>query len=216
MTPPALAARGVAMTFGVVPVLRDVEFELWPGSLVAISGANGSGKSTLVKIFAGLLRPTSGNVAVFGAPQAPRRLGLVSHQSFLYPRLTAAENLEFYAALYGLGDLREQAMRWLARIGLEGFADYRVRAISRGNEQRLALARALIADPDLVIMDEPFTALDADGVALAKDLIKASLARGAAVLITAHGMDALAGLDFEPYALRAGRLERRRAERIAG
>ncbi len=216
MTQPALAAHGVAMTFGVVPVLRNVEFELWPGSLVAISGVNGSGKSTLVKIFAGLLRPTSGSVAVFGTSQARRRVGLVSHQSFLYPRLTAAENLEFYATLYGLGDPRERAMRWLARIGLEGFADYRVRTISRGNEQRLALARALIGDPDLVIMDEPFTALDADGVSLAKDLIKASLARGAAVLITAHGTDALAGLDFELYDLRAGRLERRRVERIAG
>jgi len=216
MSEPALAAHGVAMSFGVVPVLRDIEFELRPGNLAAITGVNGSGKSTLVKILSGLLRPTRGFVGVYGKTDARDRIGLLSHQSFLYPRLTAAENLEFYAALYGFADARARAARWLARMGLEALADYRVRAISRGNEQRLAIARAMIADPDLLIMDEPFTALDADGVGLAKELIGASLKRGCAVLITAHGAEPLAGLAFEAYELRRGRLEASRTERIAG
>src|SRR5262249_7949071 len=146
MAEPALAAHGVAMSFGAVPVLRDIEFEVLPGSLAAITGVNGSGKSTLVKIFAGLLRPTRGSIRGYGGWEARRRIGLLGHRSLLYSRLTAAENLEFYAALYGLADARERAARWLGRIGLDALAGYRVNTISRGNEQRLAIARALIAD----------------------------------------------------------------------
>ncbi len=216
MGEPALAVRGVTMTFGLAPVLRDIDFELWPGKLATISGVNGAGKSTLVNIFAGLLRPSAGSVVVFGANDARRRIGLLSHRSFLYPNLTAAENLEFYAALYGLPGARERAARWLARVGLEALGAYRVRTISRGNEQRLAIARALIADPDLLIMDEPFTALDSAGVALAKELIRDSLARNAAAVITAHSPEPLAGLDFEAYELRRGRLEPVRPGRLAG
>lgn len=216
MEQPALAARGVAMTFGLAPVLRDINFELWPGALAAVSGVNGSGKSTLVKIFSGLLSPSGGSVAVFGGQSARGRIGLLSHQSFLYPNLTASENLEFYAALYGLRDGGERAARWLERIGLEALGDYRVRTISRGNEQRLAIARALIADPALLIMDEPFTALDSGGVTLVKQLIGEALARNCAVVITAHSAEALAGLDFEPYELSRGRLERCRPGRLAG
>jgi heme ABC exporter ATP-binding subunit CcmA len=216
MDQPALAAHAVTMTFGSVPVLRDIDFELWPGGLAAISGVNGSGKSTLVKILAGLLRPSAGSVAVFGAASARRRIGLLSHQSMLYPNLTARENLEFYAALYGCGDARERAARWLERVGVVALGGYRVRTISRGNQQRLAIARALIADPDLLIMDEPFTALDAGGVALVKQLIGEALARSCAVAITAHSSEALAGLEFQSYELRRGRLERGGHSRLAG
>ncbi|HUY18294.1 MAG TPA: heme ABC exporter ATP-binding protein CcmA [Candidatus Binataceae bacterium] len=216
MEPPALAARGVAMAFGLVPVLRDVNFELWPGTLASISGVNGAGKSTLVKIFAGLIRPSSGTVAVSGVPGARGAIGLLSHQSLLYPNLTAVENLEFYAALYGLRDARQRAARWLERAGLQALGDYRVRTISRGNEQRLAIARALIADPALLIMDEPFSALDSGGVALVRQLIGEALARGCAVVITAHSADALVGLDFEAYELSRGRLARHPGGRLAG
>ncbi len=216
MEGPALAARGVTMSLGLVPILRDIAFELFPGSLAAISGANGSGNSTLVKILAGLLRPTGGNVTCLGGADARRRIGLLSHQTLLYSNLTAAENLEFYAALYGLSDPRERAGRSLVRLGLEALRDYRTRTISRGNQQRLAIARALIADPDLLIMDEPFTALDADGVALAKQLIGERLAARGAVLVTAHDAEALAGLDLESYELRRGRLVRIGGGRIAG
>ncbi|HTW89696.1 MAG TPA: heme ABC exporter ATP-binding protein CcmA [Candidatus Binataceae bacterium] len=216
MDQPALAARGVSMTFGLVPVLRDIDFELWPGTLAAISGANGSGKSTLVKIFAGLLRPSSGTVAIFGGHAERSRIGLLSHQSWLYPNLTAGENLEFYAALYGLRDARGRAAQWLKRVGLEALGSYRVRTISRGNEQRLAVARALIADPGLIIMDEPLTALDSAGVRLVKDLIGETLARNCAVLITAHSAEALAGLDFQLYEISRGRLARSDHERLAG
>jgi heme exporter protein A len=216
MGQPALVARAVTMTFGLVSVLRDIDFELWPGGLAAVSGVNGSGKSTLVKIFAGLMRPSGGTVAVFGEQSARGRIGLLSHQSFLYPNLTAAENLEFYAALYGLADARERTARWLKRIGLEALGGYRVRTVSRGNVQRLAIARALIADPDLLIMDEPFTALDAGGVALVRQLIVEALARSCAVLVTAHSAEALAGLDFQPYELSRGRLQRCDTGRLAG
>jgi heme ABC exporter ATP-binding subunit CcmA len=216
MAPPALAARGVAMSFGRVPVLRGLDLELWPGKLAAIGGVNGSGKSTLVKILAGLLRPTAGTVTIAGAANVRRRIGLLSHQTLLYSNLTAAENLEFYAALHGLSEPPRLAARWLARVGLDGLAEYRTRTISRGNQQRLALARALIADPALLIMDEPFTALDADGVALVLALIRERRAAGAAVLITTHDGEPLSGLDCERYELRRGRLEPLESGRKAG
>lgn len=207
MTTLALQARSVSHSFGSVPVLRGLNCDLAPGRAAAIIGSNGSGKSTLVRIFAGLLKPAAGSIVLFGDSRIDRRrFGVLTHQTFLYRNLTARENLEFYAALYGMRNPPQTAAQWLARIGLEALAAYRVRTISRGNEQRLAIARALIANPDLLIMDEPFTALDVAGAELVKGLIAESMERGCAVVLTAHSGAALTAIACERYELSRGRL----------
>ncbi len=179
--------RGLVKTFGVTPVLRDVTFQIHHGCGVLLVGGNGSGKSTLLRILAGLSQPTSGDAMVFGENSrglglARRRIGMLTHQSWLYPNLTARENLEFYAELYGVADRTALAVKWIDAVGLGAAANERVCDFSRGMEQRLSIARAMMMTPDLLLLDEPFTALDPDGVALVGDLIRAALARGCAAL----------------------------------
>ncbi len=192
MDAPLIEARGLFKSFGATPVLRGVELEVAPGRGLIIIGRNGAGKSTLLRLLAGLGAPTAGDARLFGVssrklePSARRRLGMLTHQSYLYPNLTARENLEFFRALYRVAAAPTEIPRWLERVGLARFADERVRAFSRGMEQRLALARALIHRPDALLMDEPFAALDPDGAELAATLIREALERGCAVALTAH------------------------------
>ncbi len=192
MDAPAIAARGLCKSFGATPVLRGVDLAIPPGRALMIIGQNGAGKSTLLGLLAGLGAPTGGDSNLFGVssrklePAARRRLGILTHQSYLYPNLTARENLDFFCALYRVARPAAEIDRWLERVGLAGFANERVRAFSRGMEQRLALARAMIHRPDALLMDEPFAALDPDGAELAAALLREALARGCAVALTAH------------------------------
>jgi heme exporter protein A len=217
MSAALVEARGLGKSFGPTPVLRDLDVTVEAGRGVAVIGGNGAGKSTLVRLLAGLSAPSTGIAMILGAPArslgAPlrRRLGLLTHQSFLYPNLTARENLEFYATLYGLPDRRAVAGEWLERVGLAAAGDTRIRGFSRGMEQRLALARALLAAPDVLLLDEPFSGLDADGAALAASAIHQALVRGCAVLTTAHSPDTMEEMGFEVFILDRGRLKRREA-----
>jgi heme exporter protein A len=207
-----IEAHGLGKSFGASPVLRDIDFKLSPARAAMIIGPNGAGKSTLVRIFSGLCRPTAGYALIFGqdsrrlAPRYRRRLGLLSHQSMLYPNLTARENLEFFANLYGLADAHDVAGRWLDRVGLAAAADERVRGFSRGMEQRLAAARLLLPEPQILLLDEPYAGLDPDGRAVVGALIADAVARGAAALATSHAPFAADGLDFELYELARGTL----------
>jgi len=207
-----IEARDVGKTFGLSPVLRGVTFKVAQGEGAIVVGHNGSGKSTLVRILAGLSSVSSGEAMLFGQPAGMlqphdrQRVGLITHQSFLYPRLTARENLEFYADLYRLDHPAISVSALLERIGLASVADQRVCTFSRGMEQRLTLARATIAAPDVLLMDEPFAALDTDGVELAIGLIEEALGRGSAIIITAHEAFQLRRLTFTNYALVRGRL----------
>jgi heme exporter protein A len=207
-----IEARDVSKSFGLSPVLRGVTFQVAAGESALVTGHNGSGKSTLVRILAGLSPVSAGEALLFGQPARElqthnrRRVGLVTHQSFLYPRLTARENLKFYAELYRLGSSTISVSELLERIGLAPVADEPVYTFSRGMEQRLTLARAIIAEPDVLLMDEPFAALDADGVELAMGLIEEALGRGSSVVITAHETFRLGRLAFTRYALVRGRL----------
>ncbi len=213
MPPPVVETHALGKTFGIVPVLREIEFKVAPARAAVIIGGNGAGKSTLLGIFAGLIAPTDGHALVLGTDtrQMPRHLrrqiGWLSHQSFLYPNLTAAENLEFYARIFGIGNPLAAADLWLRRVGLSNFSGERVRSFSRGMEQRLAAARAMISHPMLLLLDEPFSALDAEGVAIMADLIRAELARGCALIATAHAALDLAGVDLELYELARGRID---------
>ena len=203
MAAPVVETHGLGKTFGQHHVLRDIEFRLMAGRGTFIIGANGAGKSTLLKIIAGLATPTSGQALVFGQDSRQltaryrRRIGLVSHQSFLYPNLTARENLEFYAALYALSDPHTLAARWLDQVGLARYADNRVREFSRGMEQRLTTARAMLAEPALLLLDEPFASLDGEGEAIVAGLIRQAMTMGAAVVASAHSAAEIEGVDFE-------------------
>ncbi len=213
MTAALVEARALGKSFGPTPVLRDVNLSVEAGRGAAVVGANGAGKSTLIRLLAGLSAPSLGAAMLFGEPACSlepalrRRVGLLSHQSFLYPNLTARENLEFYATLYGVEGVRAAAIEWLERVALGAAADARV-GFSRGMEQRLALARAMLARPDVLMLDEPFAALDADGAALAAALVREAMDRGCAVLASAHSAAALEELGFAVLTLSRGKLLR--------
>jgi heme ABC exporter ATP-binding subunit CcmA len=207
-----LQAQRIAKFFGDRPVLHGIDFSVSPGQAAVIVGRNGVGKSTLIKVFCGLARPSAGRLLLFGqeparlaAPQF-RRLGVLLHQTLLYPNLSARENLEFYSEIYGISAPSAHARQWLKRVGLERAADEPASALSRGMEQRLAIARAMIADPDLILLDEPFAALDAEGAALVGDLIKDALGRMAAVLFTAHAALEIEGVELGSFKLESNGL----------
>jgi heme exporter protein A len=213
MAAAVVETNALGKSFGLVPVLLEVDLNVAAGRAAVIIGGNGAGKSTLFAILAGLAAPTTGYARVFGQdtrrldPDGRRQIGMLSHRSFLYPNLTASENLEFYATLYGVANPHITAHTWLRRVGLANFADERVRMYSRGMEQRLAAARAMIAAPMLLLLDEPFAALDSDGVAIMADLIRTELARGCAVVISAHGQAAIEGVELDQYEITRGRLD---------
>ena len=211
MAAPVVESRGLIKTFGATPVLREVQLQLFAGRAAMVIGGNGAGKSTLLRILAGLSQPTAGEVLIFGADSrslAARermRIGMLTHQSWLYPNLTARENLEFYAQLYGLADALRVATAWIDSVGLAASANELVRGFSRGMEQRLSLARAMMNSPQLLLLDEPFAALDLDGVGRAAGLIRAQIERGCAVLVTAHAPLDL-GIEAERYEIVRGRV----------
>jgi heme exporter protein A len=207
MTDAVLQAYRISKFFGDRPVLHGINFAARSGQAAVIVGRNGVGKSTLIRVFCGLARPSAGRLLLFGeepfrlaAPQF-RRLGVLLHQTLLYPNLSAQENLEFYGEIYGVAEPAAHAAQWLARIGLQHAAGEPVSALSRGMEQRLAIARAMLADPDLILLDEPFAALDPDGVQMLAALIKEALARQAAVVFTAHAPLEIEGVDLGLFRL---------------
>ena len=173
-----LEADGLVRTFGGLRAVEDVSFRLAPGQLLAVFGPNGAGKTTLLRMLAGTLRPTAGSVRVGGEPTNVgergwrRRVGVVSHQSLLYPQLSAEENLRFYGRLFGLKDLDERIPRRLRAAHLSDRGTIPVRELSRGLRQRVALVRALLHDPDVVLLDEPYMGLDAS----AADRLRTQLA----------------------------------------
>jgi heme exporter protein A len=163
---PIVELAGVDKVFGTHSVLREVDFSLHAGERVLVHGPNGAGKSTLLKVIASLSSPTAGSVRFYGSPQHRSRYrshtAYLGHSQMLYPDLTGAENLAFFAALRGVS--KAQIGPLLARVGLGEAADRRVRFYSAGMRQRLAIARLLVHDPEVLLLDEPFNALDGDFV----------------------------------------------------
>jgi heme ABC exporter ATP-binding subunit CcmA len=189
---PLLVARGLRRSFGRVRVLHDLDLTLAPGEAIAVAGPNGAGKSTLLRLLAGLMRPTGGEVRVLGRPlaaadpDARRAIGLLSHHSLLYDDLTLAENLTFAARLYRLPRPAEAARDALEAAGLASRADDTPRRLSRGLLQRAAIARALLHRPRVLLLDEPFTALDAGSADRLRDELGARREEGLGLVIVTH------------------------------
>ena len=208
----SLSFLDVTRTYGRRRALGGVTLSLASGQVAALLGPNGAGKSTLLSIAATLLEPTSGEVrygevtARRGGPALRSCIGLLGHDLYLYPELTAAENLRFFGGLYGLADLEERVSAALASAGLTDRADEPVSSYSRGMRQRLALERALLHEPRLVLLDEPFTGLDdASAVALRNRLLR-ERERGAIVIVTTHELEAIDGLATDAFVLSRGRV----------
>ena len=186
----AVAVEGVWKYYGDFPALRDIRLDAAPGSCLALIGRNGAGKTTLLRILAGFSRPMRGAVKILGqAPRetaARRRIGFIGHGISVYDELSAFENLALYARLYDLPDARKRALEWLERTDLIRVRDGLVREFSRGMRQRLAVARAFLHDPDVLFLDEPFTALDDRAIALLQGLLRDALSAGKTVVMSTH------------------------------
>jgi heme exporter protein A len=186
--------RGIIKNYGFHPVLRGVELHVRQGEFVTLVGPNGAGKSTLLRIVATLLRPTAGDVRVGGWPlithaeQVRRHIGLVSHQSLLYRDLSAADNLLFFARLYGLADAGQRVQAALRQVGLLARQRDAVGTYSRGMVQRLAIARATLHEPDVLLLDEPYTGLDQEAAALLDELLRREAANGRTILMITHDL----------------------------
>jgi heme exporter protein A len=195
-----IEVRRLVKTFGLKPVLRGLDFRAEPGEFVALLGPNGAGKTTMLRILASLSRPTLGEVRVAGyslpgqASEVRRLLGVVSHQPLLYGELTAEENLRFYARMYGLSDGASRALQALESVGLAARRRDLVRQFSRGMQQRLAIGRALLHDPQVMLLDEPYTGLDQDASAMLDELLRHVAAGGRTVVMTSHDLPRAADL----------------------
>lgn len=210
---PALEAEGVVRRYGRRRAVDGVSVALGRGECLALFGPNGAGKTTLLRVLAGLLRPHAGTVRVGGTPVAEgavarSRVGLVSHQSMLYSALTARENLRFTARLYGLPDPAAAADAALARLAVLDRADAPVRALSRGLQQRVSIARALVHHPAVLLLDEPYTGLDEGGAAALTATLTALLAEGTALVLVTHNLAEGLALATHAAIMREGRLVR--------
>lgn len=189
-----ITVKKLVKRFGLKTVLRGLDFEVQPGEFVALLGPNGAGKTTFLRILASLSRPSLGNVTVAGhqlpheAAAVRARLGVVSHLPLLYGDLTAEENLRFYARMYGITDHQSRITEVLEMVGLEHRRRDLVRTFSRGMQQRLAIGRAVLHDPDVMLFDEPYTGLDQDASSMLDEVLKTVAAKGRTVVMTSHDL----------------------------
>lgn len=186
--------------YGYRLALRGVSLRVRRGEIVALLGPNGAGKSTLLRILAGLVQPSAGRVEVAGcllprqAAAARAQIGYLGHQPLLYEDLTADQNLEFFARLYSIPAAAERIDELLELVGLEQRRTERVKGYSRGMLQRLALARALLHRPRVLVLDEPHSALDLQTADALDDVLRAQARAGATILIASHDLERVGGL----------------------
>jgi heme ABC exporter ATP-binding subunit CcmA len=186
----AVGVEGVWKFYGDYPALRNISLSAEPGACLALIGRNGAGKTTLLRTIAGFSRPGKGKITIFGnGPRdtATRRLmGFIGHGISVYDELSALENLTLFGKLYGLADPKKSALDWLERTGLDRVKDGLVREFSRGMRQRLAVARAFLHEPRVLLLDEPFTALDDRAIAVLQRLLREALTEGKTIVMSTH------------------------------
>ena len=210
---PAIAAAGIRKDYGDRAVLRGVDLTVGWGEIAVLFGANGAGKTTLLRILAGLTRADAGTTHIAGRPmhrrgnRARRLVGFAGHQTMLYNDLTCRENLAFYAGLYGIRDAGRRIDEVLEQATLSDRANRRVRTLSHGMQKRLAMARAILHRPAVLLLDEPESGLDADSVATLGDLLRDWAASGRAALLTTHSAEVGLAWADRSLTLAGGRIE---------
>ncbi|HVQ63518.1 MAG TPA: heme ABC exporter ATP-binding protein CcmA [Terriglobia bacterium] len=191
----ALDSKEIEKKFGYSFAVRKVTLRVRRGEFVVLFGSNGAGKTTFLKMAAGLMRPTRGSLSIEGfdigkqADEARRRIGFLSHNTFVYKDLSPLENLKFFCRLYGVPDSEDRLIDLLDRVGLRGRASEPVRAFSRGLQQRVGIARALLHDPSVILLDEPYTGLDAKAAQTLNGMLDEALAAGKTIVLTTHDLD---------------------------
>lgn len=196
----AIKVNGIRKNFGFLEALRGISFELKKGEFLAIFGPNGAGKTTLLKILSALTRPTSGTAHVAGYdvlegdPGLRRSIGVISHMSCLYGDLTSFENMLFYAKMHGVDDPPRRAAEVIEEVGLKARMHDRVHTFSRGMQQRLSIARAIIHNPSVLFLDEPYTGLDQHAAIILKEHLATLHTEKRTVIMTTH--DIARGLEM--------------------
>jgi ABC-type multidrug transport system ATPase subunit len=191
---PAIEARGLSKKFGDRTAVRTMDLNIARGESVVLFGPNGSGKTTLIRMLSSTLRPTTGSFKIAGLDprrsdrETRRRIGALFHQTFLYDELSARDNLLFFARLYGVDGPRQRVETLLSAMALSGRADDAVGGFSRGMQQRLALARCLVHDPEVVFLDEPFTGLDPHSAATFMEALGELRRRDRTLLLVTHNL----------------------------
>lgn len=206
----AVAAEDVWKYYGDYPALREIRLGVEAGSCLALLGRNGAGKTTLLRIIAGFSKAGRGRIAVFGKDardeETRRRVGVLGHGIAVYDELSALENLMLFGRLYGVEDPEKTATEWLERVGLARVRDGLVREFSRGMRQRLAIARAFLHDPRVLLLDEPFTALDDRATAVLQSVLRDALSRGCTIVLSTHQLREALELATHVALLSRGRL----------
>jgi heme exporter protein A len=189
-----IQVRKLVKRFGLKTVLRGLDFQVAEGEFVALLGPNGAGKTTFLRILSSLSRPTLGELQIAGfhlphhAASVRKRLGVVSHQPLLYGDLTAEENLQFFTRMYNVENAARRISEVLEMVGLAPRRRDLVRTFSRGMQQRLAIGRAVLHDPDVMLFDEPHTGLDQDACVMLDNVLREVAARGRTVVMTSHDL----------------------------
>jgi len=191
----AIESRGLAKSFGHRLVLRDINLQVRLGETVVVLGPNGAGKTTLTKVLATIMNPSSGDIFVDGLPMKNnaeairRRIGVVTHQTFLYSNLTAYENLKFYGRMYDVPRAKERIYEVLSLVGMSSRLHDRVGTLSRGMQQRLSLARALLHNPLIMLLDEPETGLDQEAISMLWQWLQTEQGEKRTTILTTHNLE---------------------------
>lgn len=209
-----IEARGVSKHFGRRKVLNSLDLKVGEGEIVALMGPNGSGKTTLLRILSTLTMPSEGDVllngkSVYEDPERARRsIGMVGHSTYTYDDLTGLENLRFFWSMYGLdnADFKDAGVSMLRRVGLSHRMNDRAVVFSKGMRQRLAIARALIHSPSVLLLDEPFSSLDQKGVDILSQILSAEREKGHSVLVVTHDIERIAAFADRADVLSGGRV----------
>jgi len=207
-----ISARGLFKQIGPKTILHGIDLEVGDGEFVTLLGPNGAGKTTLLKILSGVSSPSAGELYIDGvkvgreALKVRQKVGVLSHNTFLYPNLSARDNLKFYGQLYGVKNLEQRINDTITEVGLEYALADPVRVFSRGMQQRLSIARAILHDPEILLLDEPYTGLDQHAVEILNHVLLNLSRRQRTIILVTHNFDLGLNLSDRVLILNRGRL----------